>query len=181
MAKLIILDRDGVINRERGHICAPEDWQPLPGSLEAIARLCRHDYKIAVLTNQSAVGRGLLTVDELNKIHLRMHHLARRMGGDIEAVLFCPHHPDHGCDCRKPRPGMFHELAARLQTSLAGVPAVGDSLRDLQAAAAAGASPVLALSGNAAVSDIKADKTLGAIPAHADLAAFADHLLGGSG
>lgn len=146
--KLIILDRDGVINADSDlFIKSPAEWLPLPGSLEAIARLNQAGYRVVVATNQSGVGRGLFDMTTLNAIHDKMHKAAALVGARIDAVFFCPHTSDSHCHCRKPKSGMFEEIAARYNVSLAGVPAVGDSLRDLQAGAALGTSPYLVLTG----------------------------------
>ena len=146
--KLIILDRDGVINQDSDHfIKSPEEWKPIPGSLDAIASLNRAGYRVVVATNQSGVGRGLFDMAMLNAIHARMHKLVNAAGGRIDAVFYCPHASDAHCACRKPQAGMFLEIAERFDVSLVGVPSIGDSLRDLQAAAAVGAQPMLVLSG----------------------------------
>lgn len=147
--KLIILDRDGVINKDStSFIKSPEEWIPLKGSLEAIARLSQAGYEVVIITNQSGIGRGLLSADTLAKIHVRMIDYVQQHGGKIQSILFCPHHPDDTCNCRKPLPGMYHELAERLNINYSGVYSVGDSIRDLQAAKAVGASPVLVKTGN---------------------------------
>jgi D-glycero-D-manno-heptose 1,7-bisphosphate phosphatase len=149
--KLIILDRDGVINQASEHfIKSPAEWKPLPGSLDAIARLTQAGYKIAVATNQSGVGRGFFSMAALNAIHVKMIKAAQEAGGRIDAIFYCPHSAQDGCTCRKPVKGMFDEIAHRFQVSLAGVVAVGDSLRDLQAATAAGAQSVLVRTGKGA-------------------------------
>lgn len=146
---LVILDRDGVINRDSDEfIKTPDEWVPLKGSLEAIARLSQAGYEVVVLTNQSGIGRGLLSADSLGQIHGRMIEHLRQLGGQIQTILFCPHHPDHDCNCRKPRTGMYQELGSRLGISFNGVFSVGDSVRDLQAAQEAGANPVLVKTGN---------------------------------
>ncbi len=146
---LVILDRDGVINRDSDEfIKTPEEWRPLKGSLEAIARLSQAGYEVVVLTNQSGIGRGLLSADQLGQIHGRMIEHLRQLGGQIQTILFCPHHPDDGCECRKPLPGMYNELSRRSGLSFNGVFSVGDSVRDLQAAKTAGATPVLVKTGN---------------------------------
>ena len=175
--KLIILDRDGVINADSAaFIKSPAEWKPLPGSLEAIARLCQADYRVILATNQSGVARGLFDMDTLNAIHQKMHQAVAAVGGRIDAIFYCPHSSDSRCDCRKPRPGMFHRIAHCFNVNLVGVPAVGDSLRDLQAGALAGAQPFLVLTG-------KGKKTLadGSLPegtqVFADLAATVTHLL----
>jgi D-glycero-D-manno-heptose 1,7-bisphosphate phosphatase len=146
--KLIILDRDGVINYDSAeYIKSPAEWKPIPGSLEAIAHLNQDGYHVVVATNQSGIGRGLFEVAALNAIHDKMHKALAVAGGRIDAVFFCPHAADAGCTCRKPRPGLFEDIAHRFNTELAGVPSIGDSLRDLQAAAAVGAQPILVLTG----------------------------------
>ncbi len=148
MTKLIILDRDGVINFDSDQfIKNPEEWKPIPGSLEAIARLCQADYRVVVATNQSGISRGLFDMPTLNAIHDKMHKACAHVGGRIDAVFFCPHTNDANCACRKPKSGMFEEIAARYGVNLKGVPAVGDSLRDLQAAARMEAQPILVLTG----------------------------------
>lgn len=146
--KLVILDRDGVINFDSDQfIKNPQEWQPIPGSLEAIARLCQAGYRVVVASNQSGVGRGLFDMSTLNDIHTKMHKLVVQAGGRIDAVFFCPHAADSRCNCRKPKPGLFQEIATRLRRDLRGVPAIGDSLRDLQAALAVGARPMLVKTG----------------------------------
>ena len=146
--KLVILDRDGVINHDSDqYIKSPEEWKPIPGSLTAIARLNQAGYRVVVATNQSGIGRGLFETDTMIAIHDKMFKALAQVGGHIDAIFFCPHTNDDNCECRKPKPGMFREIAARFNADLAGVPAIGDSLRDLQAAQAAGAQPVLVLTG----------------------------------
>lgn len=147
--KLVILDRDGVINKDSpDFIKSPEEWLPLKGSLQAIARLSQAGYDVVVLTNQSGIGRGHFSAAALGRINTRMMEHVQQHGGRIESVLFCPHHPDDDCDCRKPKTGLYDELASRLNISFSGVFSVGDSVRDLQAAQAAGAKPVLVKTGN---------------------------------
>ena len=146
--KLIILDRDGVINSDSDlFIKSPAEWLPIPGSLEAIARLNQAGYRVVVATNQSGVGRGLFDMTTLNAIHDKMHKAAALAGARIDAIFFCPHTADSHCHCRKPKSGMFEEIAARFNIELAGVPAVGDSLRDLQAGVSMGTKPYLVLTG----------------------------------
>jgi D-glycero-D-manno-heptose 1,7-bisphosphate phosphatase len=146
--KLIILDRDGVINLDSDQfIKSPAEWQPIAGSLEAIARLNQAGYRVVVATNQSGVGRGLFDMTTLNAIHDKMHKAAALVGARIDAVFFCPHTSDSHCRCRKPKSGMFEEIAERFNADLNGVPAVGDSLRDLQAGVALGTRPYLVLTG----------------------------------
>jgi D-glycero-D-manno-heptose 1,7-bisphosphate phosphatase len=146
--KLIILDRDGVINQDSDlYIKSPEEWIPLPGSLEAIARLNQWGYRVVVCTNQSGIGRGLFGMDMLNAIHDKMIKAAAHAGGAIDAIFFCPHTNADNCGCRKPKSGMLKEVAARYNIDLADVPVVGDSLRDLQSASEVGAQPMLVLTG----------------------------------
>ncbi|MCQ9378773.1 D-glycero-beta-D-manno-heptose 1,7-bisphosphate 7-phosphatase [Methyloversatilis sp. XJ19-49] len=146
--KLIILDRDGVINYDSDQfIKSPQEWRPIEGSLEAIALLNQFGWRVVVATNQSGVGRGLFDMDTLAAIHEKMHRSLAQTGGRIDAIFFCPHAADSKCACRKPKPGMLLEIASRFNVDLADVPVVGDSLRDLQAADAAGAQPVLVRTG----------------------------------
>lgn len=154
--KLIILDRDGVINYDSEQfIKNPEEWRPIPGSLEAIARLNQAGYRVVVATNQSGIGRGLFDMPMLNAIHDKMHKSLALVGGRIDAIFFCPHTNDAQCDCRKPKSGMLEEIAARYGVSLADVPAVGDSLRDLEAATRVGAVPYLVLTGKGELTQAK--------------------------
>lgn len=183
--KTIILDRDGVINQDSDDfIKSVDEWQPIPGSLEAIALLHRHDYRIVVITNQSGIGRGLFSLATLNDIHRHMLSETRKKGGLIEAIFFCPHAPDAGCNCRKPLTGMYKDMANRLKIEMNGVPAVGDSMRDLLAAHAVGALPVLVKTGKGKnTARILKSKESPLSPAevisYKDLASFADALLAG--
>ena len=175
--QLIILDRDGVINEDSdAFIKSPSEWKPVRGSLEAIARLHRAGWRVVVATNQSGIARKLFDLDTLARIHETMHGRVIETGGLIEAVFFCPHGPDDRCSCRKPLPGMFHDIAARLRIKLQDVPAVGDSLRDIQAAQAAGATPLLVRTGkgSATVNHPDLDPS---VPVYNDLYAAVDHLL----
>src|SRR4029078_5319625 len=147
-ARLIVLDRDGVINHDSDQfIKSPDEWRPIPGSLEAIARLNRAGFRVVVATNQSGGGRGLLDFATLNAIHDKMHRALAHAGGRVDAVFYCPHTADARCECRKPKAGMVQEIGVRFNVSMAGVPCVGDGLRDLQAADAVGAQPMLVLTG----------------------------------
>jgi D-glycero-D-manno-heptose 1,7-bisphosphate phosphatase len=177
--KLIILDRDGVINYDSDQfIKSPDEWRPIPGSLEAIARLNHAGFRVVVATNQSGLGRGLFDMATLIAINDKMHKSLAQLGGRIDAVFYCPHAADSACECRKPKPGMFIEIANRFGVELTGVPCVGDSVRDLQAAATVEAQPILVLTG-------KGEKTLrdGVFPANTiifpDLAFVATALLAG--
>lgn len=169
--KLVILDRDGVINHDSDqYIKSPEEWKPIPGSLAAIAKLNQTGYRVVVATNQSGVGRGLFEMDTLNAIHDKMNKALAQAGGRIDAIFFCPHTTADHCDCRKPRAGMYREIAARFNVDLAGVPAVGDSLRDLQAAVEVGAQPMLVLTGKGKKTRVDPELP-GGTPIFADLAA----------
>lgn len=146
--KLVILDRDGVINFDSDQfIKNPREWSPIPGSLEAIAQLNQAGFRVVVATNQSGVGRGLFDMATLNSIHAKMHKFVALAGGRIEAVFLCPHAADSRCACRKPNAGLFHDIAARFHIDLENVHAVGDALRDVQAAISAGARPMLVKTG----------------------------------
>ena len=175
--KLIILDRDGVINHDSSaFIKSPEEWVPIEGSMEAIARLNQAGYVVVVATNQSGISRKLFDMETLNAIHQKMHHAAQQVGATIDAIFFCPHAADFNCDCRKPKPGMMREIANRYDIELKGVPVVGDSLRDLQAGFVLGCEPHLVLTG-------KGEATLaaGGLPpgstVHSNLADMVGHLL----
>ena len=146
--KLIILDRDGVINLDSDQfIKSPDEWKPIPGSLEAISMLNHAGYTVVVATNQSGIGRGLFEMSTLTAIHEKLQKTLAQVGGRIDAIFYCPHTADLKCSCRKPEPGMLIEIADRFETDLSGVPAIGDSLRDLVSAAKVGASPILVLTG----------------------------------
>ena len=152
--KLIVLDRDGVINYDSEQfIKSPDEWRPIPGSLEAISRLNHAGFRVVVATNQSGLGRGLFDMATLIAINDKMHKALAQIGGRIDALFYCPHTADSACECRKPKPGMLIEIGNRFGVDLTGVPCVGDSVRDLQAAAAVEAQPILVLTG-------KGEKTL---------------------
>jgi D-glycero-D-manno-heptose 1,7-bisphosphate phosphatase len=175
--KMIILDRDGVINHDSpDFIKSPSEWVPIPGSLEAIARLNQAGYRVVVASNQSGIARELFDMAILNAIHQKLHTRAQMVGAQIDAIFFCPHAAIDNCDCRKPKAGMFDEIGKRFKVSLRGVPTVGDSLRDLQTGFVSGCTPYLVLTG-------KGEKTLekGGLPpgtqVFADLAAMVSHLL----
>src|ERR1051325_11097813 len=142
--KLVILDRDGVINYDsHDFIKSPDEWKPIPGSLDAIARLNHAGYHVVLATNQSGVGRGLFEVSTLNAIHDKMHRALAQIGGGIDAIFFFPPPPEASGGCRKPRAGLLEEIAPRFSVDLTDVHSVGDALRDLQASAAVGAQPIL--------------------------------------
>ena len=168
--KLIILDRDGVINEDSDQfIKNTTEWKAIPGSLEAIAKLNHAGYRVVVASNQSGIGRGLLDMGALNAINDKMYRVLSQVGGRIDALFYCPHAAEANCDCRKPKPGMFIDIAQRFNVDLAGVPSVGDSLRDLQAAVTAGAQPMLVLTGKGAKTEAAGGLPDGT-PVFADLA-----------
>lgn len=146
--KLIVLDRDGTINHDSEQfIKSPDEWRPIPGSLEAIARLNHAGYRVVVATNQSGIGRGLFDMETLNAIHEKMHRSLAQVGGRVDAVFYCPHTADASCDCRKPKPGMLREAGRRFNVDMNGVAVIGDGIRDLQAAESVGGQPMLVLTG----------------------------------
>jgi len=176
-ARLIVLDRDGVINRESStFIRNPAEWLPLPGSVQAIADLTAAGFEVVVATNQSGVGRGLFTAATLAAIHERMTKTIEAAGGKLAGIFFCPHRPEDNCECRKPRAGLMRQIEAQFGTSLRDQPVIGDSCRDLQAAWAVGARAMLVRTGNGAVTEgrLDADKTVEVFP---DLAAAATTLI----
>ncbi|WP_457282820.1 D-glycero-beta-D-manno-heptose 1,7-bisphosphate 7-phosphatase [Polaromonas sp. P5_D5] len=178
--KLVILDRDGTINSDSDDfVKAPDEWLPLPGSLEAIARLNHAGWHVVIASNQSGLGRGLFDVAALNAMHAKMHKLLAAVGGRIDAVFYCPHAPEESCTCRKPLPGLFEQIGARFGVPLKGVPTAGDSLRDLQAGAAAGCEPHLVLTGKSARyrSGGRPEGLPEGTQLHTDLSAFADFIL----
>ena len=180
--KLIVLGRDGILNEFReDHVKAPDEWQPIPGALEALARLNHGGWHAVVATNQSGIGRGLLDMASVNAVHARMMQRVQAVGGRLDAVFFCPHAPGDQCECRKPLPGMLHDIAYRYGLQLAQVPMVVDTLRDLLAAHAAGCQPHLVLTGRAhGLDEAQLGRMLEQVPqtrVHQDLAALADHLL----
>ena len=178
--KLVILDRDGTINQDSDDfVKTPEEWLPLPGALEAIARLSHAGWHVVVASNQSGLGRGLFDMGALNAMHAKMLKMLALHGGRIDAVFYCPHTADDDCQCRKPKPGLFEQVSLRFGVPLKGVPTVGDSLRDMLAGAASGCEPHLVLTG-------KGEKYRGmasqedlppGVLVHQDLAAFADFIL----
>lgn len=175
---LIILDRDGVINHDDpDHIRTAKAWRPLDGSLEAIARFTHAGWRVAVASNQSGIGRGLFDYGDLFAIHDKMLRMTAELGGRIDGVFFCPHAPDAGCECRKPAPGLLREIGERLSVDLASVPVVGDSWRDIEAARAAGAIPILVRTGNGATTEKEHRNELADIAVYDDLAAASAALL----
>jgi D-glycero-D-manno-heptose 1,7-bisphosphate phosphatase len=180
--KLVIVGRDGILNVFRDdHVKSPQEWQPIPGALEAIARLNHAGWHAVVATNQSGIGRGMIDMASVNAVHSHMLKCLMAVGGRLDAVFFCPHTPEDHCDCRKPLPGLFKDIARRYGIDLRQVPLVADTLRDLQAAQAAGCEPHLVRSGRAAALDeAQIAHIASQVPGtevHDDLAAFAEHLL----
>ena len=174
--KLVILDRDGTINHDSdAYIKSPAEWTPIPGSLEAIARLIQADYRVVVATNQSGIGRGLFDTQALFAIHDKLQRAVGLVGGRIDAFFFCPHKADDKCQCRKPQPGMLLEVARRFNVAIEDVFMVGDSRKDVEAAAAAGARPVLVLTGNGAKTQAAGNLPRGTT-VYPDLGAFAKQL-----
>lgn len=174
---LIILDRDGVINQDSpDFIKSPEEWLPIPGSLEAIAKLTRAGHTVVVATNQSGIARGLYSLEMLDKIHQKMQNELAKVGGQIDAIYFCPHGPDDACVCRKPKPGLFLEIANDYRTNFSDAVAVGDSWRDLQAAQTAGCKAVLVKTGNGKKTLLEYSELNNTIPIYDDLAHFVNQL-----
>ena len=178
--RLLVLDRDGTLNAEpEDYVRSAEDWEPLPGALEAVARLNHGGWRVMLATNQSGLGRGLFDMATLNAIHARMHKMLAEVGGRIEAVYLCPHAPEDACDCRKPAPGLLLDIVRRTGVPAAQMVVAGDALRDVQAALAAGCEPHLVLTGQSA--DYRSQGRPPGLPAgvavHHDLHAFADALL----
>lgn len=177
-SRLVILDRDGVINIEsEAYIKSPEEWHPIPGSLEAIARLHQAGHTVVVATNQSGLARGLFTEEALCAIHDKMHQAILACGGVLQEIFYCPHHPEDACECRKPKPGLLHAIEKKYPAQFAEALFVGDSLRDIEAARAAGCQPVLVQTGNGRTT--ARAPTLGVVPVVADLAECAERLLSG--
>ena len=175
--KLIILDRDGVINFDSpNYIKSPEEWLPIPGSLEAIARLHHAGYCVTVATNQSGVGRGLYDIATLEAIHHKMQQAIKILGGRIDTIFYCPHTPQDNCACRKPKSGLLLQIAQHYQIELNNIPAVGDSLRDIQAAQAVGCKAVLVLTGNGK-EVVAMEPTPSNVEVADDLAAYVNQLL----
>jgi D-glycero-D-manno-heptose 1,7-bisphosphate phosphatase len=175
-AGLVMIDRDGVINEDSGEfIKSVAEWHPIKGSLEAIAALTRADWRVTVVTNQSGIGRGLYDEQTLAAIHRHMRERVRAAGGELAGVYYCPHLPDDGCECRKPRPGMFRALERELGVSVVGAPYIGDRWSDVEAAEAVGARPMLVRTGTGAATEALLQGR--DVPVFDDLAAAARSLL----
>ena len=175
--KLVILDRDGVINEDSDDfIKTLDEFIPLPGSLEAIKRLKQAGYQVVVATNQSGIARGYLTLDTLNAMHDKLNVLLADIGANIDGFFYCPHGPDDGCECRKPKPGLYQQISQQFNVALEGVPVIGDSLRDLEAARAVGAKPILVRTGKGRRT-LAAGKGLEDVPVYENLAEAVDALV----
>jgi D-glycero-D-manno-heptose 1,7-bisphosphate phosphatase len=180
--KLVILGRDGILNEFReGHVTTPEEWVPVPGALDAVSRINHAGWHVVVATNQAGIGRGMIDMSAVNAVHAHMNQMLLAHGARLDAVFFCPHTPEDGCDCRKPKPGLMLDIARRYGVDLSQVPMVGDTARDLQAAHAAGCEAHLVQSGRALELDDAQLRDLllqnGGARVHANLGAFADFLL----
>jgi D-glycero-D-manno-heptose 1,7-bisphosphate phosphatase len=180
--RLVILGRDGILNVYReDHVKSPDEWQPVPGALEAVARLNHAGWHAVVATNHSGIGRGMIDMASVNAVHLHMMQRLLAVGGRIDAVFFCPHTPEENCDCRKPKPGLMRQIALRYGIDLRTVPMVCDTVRDLLAAHAAGCEPHLVLSGRAAgLDEAKLLDIVAQVPGtevHEDLGGFVDFML----
>lgn len=177
--KLIILDRDGVLNQDSDeYIKSVDEWLPLPGSMEAVGRLCQAGYTLAVATNQSGLARGYFALSDLQAMHAKMEQLAAGFGGHFDYIAYCPHGPDDQCDCRKPLAGLIHQIEEKLQVSAVDAWMVGDSIRDLEAGVTAGCKPALVRTGKGSASEQKlAEANLINTPVFSDLASFADFIL----
>jgi D-glycero-D-manno-heptose 1,7-bisphosphate phosphatase len=174
--RLVIVDRDGVINEDSSeYIKSVAEWRPIPGSLEAIALLSHAGWRVAVVTNQSGVARGLFDEGTLAAIHRHMQERVRAAGGELAGIYYCPHLPNAGCECRKPRPGMFRALERDLGVSVVGTPYIGDRLADVEAAEAVGARPILVRTGTGTATEALLGPRR--VPVFDDLAAAARSLL----
>jgi D-glycero-D-manno-heptose 1,7-bisphosphate phosphatase len=177
----IILDRDGVINYDSDqYIKSPEEWRPIPGSLEAIARLNRHGFRVLVATNQSGVARGLYDIAVLDQIHEKLMYELAAVGGYVEEIFFCPHHPEDHCPCRKPKPGLIHQIQAKYPVNVVGTFFIGDSYADMEAARSAGCTPLLVLTGNGRLT-LEKHPTFSDIPNFADLAEAVNYVISHQG
>ena len=178
--KICILDRDGTINKDSAeYVKSPAEWQPLPGALEAIARINHAGWHVVLATNQSGLGRGLFDMSALNAMHSKMHDMLAAVGGRVDAIFYCPHAPEENCNCRKPASGLYEQIAERYGVDLKGISTVGDSARDLVAGAGVGCAPHLVLTGNSA--HLRGRELPDGFPkgtmVHDDLAAFAKYLV----
>lgn len=182
MTQLVILDRDGVINEDSDeYVKSLAEWIPIPGSIEAIARLSKAGITVVVATNQSGVGRGLFDLDDLEAMHDKLNELVLEQGGELSGIFYCPHTPEDACHCRKPAPGLLDAIAAEFQLNLEGVPLIGDSLRDLQAGLPHRCKPILVRTGKGAMTESKLasqpEKVLQQAAVFDDLRQAVDYLL----
>ncbi|HEX5637798.1 MAG TPA: D-glycero-beta-D-manno-heptose 1,7-bisphosphate 7-phosphatase [Gammaproteobacteria bacterium] len=169
--KLIILDRDGVINQDSDdYIKSVEEWLPIPGSMQAMGKLYQAGYTLVVATNQSGIARGYFDLLTLHAMHAKMGKLLDQYGGQVDAVFFCPHGPDDKCECRKPKDGMLRDIASRYETNLNGVIVIGDSFRDIESARSVGAKPILVRTGKGERTLRKHAAELNGVPVYRDLA-----------
>ncbi len=176
VTRLIILDRDGVINHDRpDYVKTPEEWIPIDGSIEAIAQLYHAGWRIVIASNQSAIGRGLLTLDMLYAIHLKLQDALAGFNAQVEGLFFCPHTPSARCTCRKPKTGLLEQIAHRFHLEWQDTPFVGDSLKDIEAARSVGAKPILTLTGQGVQTQQTAD-SITDVPVYSNLAAVAEDL-----
>jgi D-glycero-D-manno-heptose 1,7-bisphosphate phosphatase len=180
--RLVILGRDGILNVYReDHVKSPDEWEPIPNALEAVARLNHAGWHTVVATNQAGIGRGMIDMSSINAVHQRMMQRLAEVGGRLDAVFFCPHTPEDNCDCRKPKPGLMKQIAQRYGIELRTVPMVADTLRDLLAARAAGCEPHLVRTGRAAaLTDAQVVEMVQQVPmteVHDDLSDFVDFIL----
>jgi len=176
--KLIILDRDGVINEDSDKfIKSPDEWHPITGSLEAIAKLNHFGYRVAVATNQSGLARGLFSIDDLNAIHQKLHKALDLIGGQLECIVFCPHGPNEGCYCRKPNPGLLLQIKERIGSDLEHVPVIGDSMRDIISARHVGGYPILVKTGKGRRTLKQHSSELTDVPVLPNLAAAVESIL----
>ncbi len=173
-SKVVILDRDGVINHDSpDYIKTPDEWQPIAGSLEAIAQLTRNGYRVFVATNQAGIGRGIFSSDTLADIHRKMQIMVAEAGGELAGIAHCPHQPSDNCECRKPKPGLLRQIATRYGVTVTGQPFVGDSTRDVEAAIAGGCEAVIVLTGNGKL----ASQRFPRVQKFDDLLAYTNHVL----
>jgi D-glycero-D-manno-heptose 1,7-bisphosphate phosphatase len=182
--KLVILDRDGVINYDSDeYIKSVDEFIPIPGSIEAIARLNKAGFTVVVATNQSGIARGYYSEDTLRQMHAKLASLLKTAGGKVDAIYFCPHGPDDACDCRKPKPGLLKQILERYGVDPANIPVVGDSIRDLQSALSVGARPILVKTGKGerSLARLQDEPGLEAVPVFDDLSAAADYIINHSG
>lgn len=178
MKQLVILDRDGVVNEDSDeYIKSLDEWLPVPGSLEAIGQLCQHGFTVAVATNQSGISRGYYTHNTLYAMHKRLNRLLVKHGGVIDRLFYCPHGPDDNCDCRKPKNGLFRKIENQYNISLTGVPAVGDSFRDIVPAVSRGAEGILVKTGKGKTTLEKHKRELGRVAVFDDLQQAAQYIL----